>query len=189
SVSSWSAGVSGIGNKDSPQSPNRTGSPPSDFESEHDELVNRLAASQQQKWTLEEKVQHLEESNAAMCEDLLQKSAIIEYYVMDGRTDCLTNQKSTEEKSSLKKVLELVNRGDVNMKEMNRKLQRMLEETLTKNMHLQKDLETLSQEVVRLSKTSSLVQSPTTDLSGDASIPMSEPPSRMTSCHSAILAQ
>ncbi|XP_029635246.1 GRIP1-associated protein 1 [Octopus sinensis] len=190
SVSSWSAGASGIGNKDSPQSPNRTGTPPSDFESEHDELVNRLAASQQQKWTLEEKVQHLEESNAAMCEDLLQKSAIIEYYVMDGRTDGLaSHHKSTEEKSSLKKVLELVNRGDVNMKEMNRKLQRMLEETLTKNMHLQKDLETLSQEVVRLSKAPSLVSSPTTDLGGDASLPLTEPSSHLNSCPSAILAQ
>lgn len=38
------------------QSPNRAGSPPSDFESEHDDLLNRLATSQQQKWTLEEKV-------------------------------------------------------------------------------------------------------------------------------------
>ena len=33
-----------------------------------------------------------------------------------------------------------------------KQMQRMLEETLTKNMHLQKDLEHLSQEVVRLSK-------------------------------------
>ena len=39
-------------------------------------------------------------------------------------------------------------------KEINRRLQRMLEETLTKNMFLQKDLESLSNEVVRLSKES-----------------------------------
>ena len=32
-------------------------------------------------------------------------------------------------------------------------MQRILEETLTKNMHLQKDLENMSQEIVRLSKT------------------------------------
>ena len=30
-------------------------------------------------------------------------------------------------------------------------MQRVIEETLTKNMHLQKDLESLSQEVARLS--------------------------------------
>lgn len=192
SVSSWSAGASGIGTKDSPQSPNRAGSPPSDFESEHDDLLNRLAASQQQKWTLEEKVQHLEESNAAMCEDLLQKTAIIEYYVMDGRSDHLPAHKSNDDKLSLKKVLDLVNRGDVNMKEMNRKLQRMLEETLTKNMHLQKDLETLSQEVVRLSKTQALASTPMSDSDGDISIPTQEkaaPPPPLNKCNNAILAQ
>lgn len=192
SVSSWSAGASGIGTKDSPQSPNRAGSPPSDFESEHDDLLNRLATSQQQKWTLEEKVQHLEESNAAMCEDLLQKTAIIEYYVMDGRSDHLPAHKSNDDKLSLKKVLDLVNRGDVNMKEMNRKLQRMLEETLTKNMHLQKDLETLSQEVVRLSKTQTLASTPMSDSDGDISIPTQEkaaPPPPLNKCNNAILAQ
>lgn len=192
SVSSWSAGASGIGTKDSPQSPNRAGSPPSDFESEHDDLLNRLATSQQQKWTLEEKVQHLEESNAAMCEDLLQKTAIIEYYVMDGRSDHLPAHKSNDDKLSLKKVLDLVNRGDVNMKEMNRKLQRMLEETLTKNMHLQKDLETLSQEVVRLSKTQALASTPMSDSDGDISIPTQEkaaPPPPLNKCNNAILAQ
>lgn len=40
---------------------------------------------------------------------------------------------------SLKKVIDMVNRGDdQGLRDMNRKLQRMLEETLTKNMHLQK---------------------------------------------------
>ena len=34
-----------------------------------------------------------------------------------------------------------------------KQMQRILEETLTKNMHLQKDLENMSQEIVRLSKT------------------------------------
>lgn len=192
SVSSWSAGASGIGTKHSPQSPNRAGSPPSDFESEHDDLLNRLATSQQQKWTLEEKVQHLEESNAAMCEDLLQKTAIIEYYVMDGRSDHLPAHKSNDDKLSLKKVLELVNRSDVNMKEMNRKLQRMLEETLTKNMHLQKDLETLSQEVVRLSKTQAIPSTPMSDSDGDISIPTQEkapPLPSLNKCNNAILAQ
>ena len=35
---------------------------------------------------------------------------------------------------------------------MNKKLQNMLEEQLTKYMHLHKDMEVLSQEIVRLSK-------------------------------------
>lgn len=35
-------------------------------------------------------------------------------------------------------MLDLVSKNDDGVKEMNRKLQRMLEETLTKNMHLQR---------------------------------------------------
>ncbi|XP_046895266.1 transcription factor Maf-like [Hypomesus transpacificus] len=57
------------------------------------------------------------------------------------------------ERGGLGSVLrDLVKPGDENLREMNKKLQNMLEEQLTKNMHLQKDLEVLSQEIVRLSK-------------------------------------
>ena len=43
-----------------------------------------------------------------------------------------------EEKMSLKKVLDIVKPDDAGLRDMNKKLQNMLEETLTKNMHLQK---------------------------------------------------
>ncbi len=60
-----------------------------------------------------------------------------------------------ERVKNIKKVMDLmVNPDQVEAQqkdELNR-MQRMLEETLTKNMHLQKDMENLSQEVVRLSK-------------------------------------
>ncbi|XP_064605095.1 GRIP1-associated protein 1-like [Liolophura sinensis] len=153
SISSWSAGASGAGKDTSsgPQS-DRTHSPQTELEEEHNDVLQRIAQLQQEKWDLEEKVCHLETSNAAMCDDLLQKTAIIEHYVMDGRSDRHRPTGPPEQKLSLKKVLDIVNKGDENAKEMNRKLQRMLEETLTKNMHLQKDLELLSEEVVRLSK-------------------------------------
>lgn len=43
------------------------------------------------------------------------------------------------ERGSLSSVLrDLVKPGDENLREMNKKLQNMLEEQLTKNMHLQK---------------------------------------------------
>jgi hypothetical protein len=49
-----------------------------------------------------------------------------------------TRQPAHDDKLTLKKVIDLVNKHeDQNLKEMNRKLQNMLEETLTKNMHLQ----------------------------------------------------
>lgn len=48
------------------------------------------------------------------------------------------SQHVEEPKLSLRKVMELVKSGDHSeLQDMNRKLQRMLEETLTKNMHLQ----------------------------------------------------
>ncbi|XP_021348656.1 GRIP1-associated protein 1-like isoform X2 [Mizuhopecten yessoensis] len=156
SVSSWSVGASlpkDLSNTSGPQSPDRLQSPLGDFEHEHNDLVSRLAELQQEKWNMEEKLSHLEMSTGAMAEDLITKTKIIEHYVMDSRTDPKPHSASHEDKLTLKKVLDLVNRSDEQgLKEMNRKLQRMLEETLTKNMHLQKDLEMLSEEVVRLSK-------------------------------------
>uniref|UniRef100_A0A8P4KES5 GRIP1 associated protein 1 n=1 Tax=Dicentrarchus labrax TaxID=13489 RepID=A0A8P4KES5_DICLA len=114
------------------------------------ELFQRLAEVQQEKWMLEEKVKHLEVSCSSMAEDICRKSAIIETYVMDSRIASVAG-----DRGGLGSVLrDLVKPGDENLREMNKKLQNMLEEQLTKNMHLQKDLELLSQELVRLSKES-----------------------------------
>lgn len=126
------------------------------------ELFQRLAETQQEKWMLEEKVKHLEVSSASMAEDLCRKSAIIETYVMDSRIDVTVAAGHTD-RSGLGSVLrDLVKPGDENLREMNKKLQNMLEEQLTKNMHLHKDMEVLSQEIVRLSK--ECVGSPDPDL-------------------------
>ncbi|KAB1253460.1 GRIP1-associated protein 1, partial [Camelus dromedarius] len=144
------------------------------------ELFQRLAETQQEKWMLEEKgsevswatlqVKHLEVSSASMAEDLCRKSAIIETYVMDSRIDVSVAAGHTD-RSGLGSVLrDLVKPGDENLREMNKKLQNMLEEQLTKNMHLHKasDMEVLSQEIVRLSK--ECVGSPDPDLEpGEAS--------------------
>ncbi|XP_061745255.1 GRIP1-associated protein 1 isoform X3 [Nerophis ophidion] len=122
------------------------------------ELFQRLAEVQQEKWMLEEKVKHLEVSCSSMAEDICRKSAIIETYVMDSRIDVSggavgSHGGSQGDRGGLGSVLrDLVKSGDENLREMNKKLQNMLEEQLTKNMHLQKDLEVLSQELVRLSK-------------------------------------
>ena len=44
----------------------------------------------------------------------------------------------SQEKMTLKRVMDFViDRGDENLREINKKLQRIVEETLTKNMHLQ----------------------------------------------------
>uniref|UniRef100_A0A3Q2FYD5 GRIP1 associated protein 1 n=1 Tax=Cyprinodon variegatus TaxID=28743 RepID=A0A3Q2FYD5_CYPVA len=138
-----------------PTNQNRVGSPQSQrpaelSDDEVGELFQRLAEVQQEKWMLEEKVKHLEVSCSSMAEDICRKSAIIETYVMDSRRG---HGGSQGDRGGLGSVLrDLVKPGDENLREMNKKLQNMLEEQLTKNMHLQKDLELLSQELVRLSK-------------------------------------
>ena len=60
--------------------------------------------------------------------------------------------KNPEQHSISLKSLSLNNNQNVNQERDMKQMQRMLEETLTKNMHLQRDLEHMSQEVVRLSK-------------------------------------
>ncbi|KAL4226241.1 regulation of modification of synaptic structure [Mactra antiquata] len=167
SISSWSGAgtLASYGNtsimstspQSSPMSPTAEFSGPTKpddtLESDNKELLTRLASVQQEKWDLEEKVRHLETSTSAMANDLIEKSKIIAHYVMESRTDNKHHTNQNEDKISLKKVLDLVNKSDEQgLRDMNKKLQNMLEETLTKNMHLQKDLEMMSQEVVRLSK-------------------------------------
>lgn len=191
SVSSWSAGASGAGtftsfntslsamsSSPSPQSPvvDLPGTHGDDtIESENSQLLSRLAEIQQEKWNLEEKVRHLETSTAAMADDLLEKSRIIEHYVMESRTETKQHTPVHEDKISLKKVLDLVNKNDdQGLRDMNKKLQHMLEETLTKNMHLQQDLETLSKELVRLSKLDSAVEMVNKN-SSDASLCSAKP--------------
>ncbi|KAA0714333.1 GRIP1-associated protein 1 [Triplophysa tibetana] len=140
-------------NTSSPQSQR-----PADLsDDEVSELFQRLAEVQQEKWMLEEKVKHLEVSCASMAEDICKKSAIIETYVMDSRRDVSGGfglaHGAQGERGGLSSVLrDLVKPGDENLREMNKKLQNMLEEQLTKNMHLQKDLEVLSQEIVHMGK-------------------------------------
>ncbi|KAG1972125.1 GRIP1-associated protein 1 isoform X2 [Pimephales promelas] len=148
-------------NTSSPQSQR-----PADLsDDEVSELFQRLAEVQQEKWMLEEKVKHLEVSCASMADDICKKSSIIEMYVMDSRRDVSgphgVAHGAQGERGGLSSVLrDLVKPGDENLREMNKKLQNMLEEQLTKNMHLQKDLEVLSQELVRLSKDASPAENP-----------------------------
>ncbi|TTF87024.1 GRIP1-associated protein 1 [Bagarius yarrelli] len=148
-----------------------TGSPqsqrPADLsDDEVNKLFQRLAEVQQEKWLLEEKVKHLEVSCSSMADDICKKSAIIETYVMDSRRDgggAASHAVHQGERGGLSSVLrDLVKPGDENLREMNKKLQNMLEEQLTKNMHLQKDLEMLSQEIVRLSKGTDSAKDPKT---------------------------
>uniref|UniRef100_A0A8C4QUW1 GRIP1 associated protein 1 n=1 Tax=Eptatretus burgeri TaxID=7764 RepID=A0A8C4QUW1_EPTBU len=114
------------------------------------DLFQRVAELQQEKWNLEEKVKHLEASSSSMAEDICKKRAIIETYVMESKTDVGSTHTHSDRPTFVSVFRDLVKTGDEGVKDMNKKLQHLLEEQLTKNMHLQKDMEHLSQELVQL---------------------------------------
>ncbi|KAM9207958.1 LOW QUALITY PROTEIN: GRIP1-associated protein 1 [Leptosomus discolor] len=107
------------------------------------ELFQRLAQSQQERWLLEEKVRHLEVSSASMAEDLCRKSAIIQSFVRDSRLEAAAPPGAPRRGAGP---------GEEGLRAMNKKLQNLLEEQLTKNLHLAEDLEVLSQELAQLRK-------------------------------------
>uniref|UniRef100_A0A915L8G3 GRIP1-associated protein 1 n=1 Tax=Romanomermis culicivorax TaxID=13658 RepID=A0A915L8G3_ROMCU len=140
-------------------------------ESDDNDLIGRIAQLQRQNFELSEKVHILEESSSAMADDLVRKAAVIEQLLkekpiinMSASTSSTptnltmttatgaTNSPEHRLPQSLKKMFDLVkidqSAGDI--RDMNKRLQLLLEETLTKNMHLQRDLELVSKEVVRL---------------------------------------
>ncbi|XP_064093643.1 GRIP1-associated protein 1-like isoform X1 [Macrobrachium nipponense] len=163
SVSSWSM-VSGEP-RDSSTRENSIivspqGSPPPGLVTEETaSLVNRVTDLQQQKWQLEERITHLESSSAAMAEDILKKSAIIQHYCMSRGSEGSSTPTSPVppalgEKLNVRRMLELIRGGggEESVREINRRLQGLLEETLSKNIQLHQDVENLSQQVHQLSK-------------------------------------
>lgn len=165
SVSSWSM-VSGEP-RDSSTRENSIivspqGSPPPGVVTEETaSLVNRVTELQQQKWQLEEQITHLESSSAAMADDLLKKSAIIQHYCMEQKNHESTPSTPTSpihpglgDKLNVRRVLEMMRGGggEESLREINRRLQSLLEETLIKNMQLHEDVENFSQQVHQLTK-------------------------------------
>jgi hypothetical protein len=57
-----------------------------DLEQENYRLLSRITDLQQEKWVLEEKINHLEQGSAAMAEDLMHKTALIQYYCIEGKS-------------------------------------------------------------------------------------------------------
>ena len=124
-------------------------------------LLDKINSLQESRLTLEEKVQMLEHSSAAMADELLKKCAIIQYYCMEERQKKTAvgsrgngglGAPSTPTADKVKKIVDLFVHPDSETRKEVQRMQNMLEEALTKNMHLTEDLENMSQEVVRLSK-------------------------------------
>ncbi|XP_043230339.1 GRIP1-associated protein 1-like [Amphibalanus amphitrite] len=154
SVSSWSL-MSGENGGAAPPSVNGSGDSPVDTETVS--LLARITRLQEEKWRVEEKLNHLEQSSGALADDLANKAALIQFYCMEGRqpTGAVHSPEGrqrtggAESLTPVKKLVDFVKHLslDEQQREMQRRMQRMLEETLTKNMHLQKDLQIMSKEL------------------------------------------
>ena len=144
------------------------------LEQENVQLLARISVLQQEKWRLEEQVNQLEHETHKLVNELVEKNQLIRHYCIEGRAG-VPQSPSTPEKvlnqradfssyksaktlnnsvlkvvTFLKEKSEIVGNGDSfkQMLDVNRKLQRMVEEILTKNMHLQSNLEEMSNELM-----------------------------------------
>eukprot|EP00794_Sanderia_malayensis_P006017 gene6017-6716_t len=121
------------------------------------ELISKVADLQLEKNILEEKVRHLEENGSIMVDDLMQKSRIIQSYITDRKIDVPSEnvrRRTMTLKEKMKDSLHIGKQGKSEdmLKEMNAKMQRLLEETLEKNIQLEKDVDHLTRELEKYSK-------------------------------------
>ncbi|KAF2364834.1 hypothetical protein FHG87_004413 [Trinorchestia longiramus] len=152
--------------------------------SDTSELLARVAALQSANWQKEEQLQHLEASAAAMAQDLITKSTIIQHYCINVSPSPRSTRAAApvgggDTPSGVRKVLSRLREvgegvaGNVAematgskeeaSREMNRRLQALLEETLLKNINLHRDVDLLTQQVQQLTALAT-AQTPTPSL-------------------------
>ncbi|KAJ1363949.1 hypothetical protein KIN20_023915 [Parelaphostrongylus tenuis] len=125
----------------------RSVSSTSALESDNVELINRLTSLQKTHADALDRINALESENARLCREIEDKSEIIEHWIRKKPLKFGTGFESPRRPEGvLRKFLSTtltVDDTSNDIKEMNKKLQRMLEETLSKNIILQRDLQTL----------------------------------------------
>lgn len=144
------------------------------LEQENKDLILKLARTQEERAVLEERVRHLESSSSSMANDLIQQYSTERRGSTTGRIFCIlkndnftstckgvntryatppsrrrqnqSSDRQTNISSNLRHMFDNLsgNKSQSSNDDTIKNLQRLLEETLTKNMHLQKDLEAMS---------------------------------------------
>lgn len=125
-------------------------------------LTKRISQLQQEREQMSERVQYLEEANRGLVDDVTKKSFIIHSYAMSagerigGSPGAASHRKgvvglAAEEASILLRHATSGARNN-EFAEVNRRLQSALEEALTKNVQLQQDIDTLGNEIMRLTR-------------------------------------
>lgn len=126
-------------------------------------LVDRIIRLQKAAAKRAEKMEFLEEHNTQLVGELKKKSRIIHHYIMREEAGALANSASDVSKAELMRhggimasVYGSVPRdGTMTLElslEINRKLQAVLEDTLLKNITLKENLNTLGDEIAKISQ-------------------------------------
>lgn len=142
------------------------------------DLLARITTLQSGKWALEARVNHLEQSNAALAEDLLQKTAVIQHYFVANKADHsepLKEPSSSPETSrsalSPSKIMQRITGSKSSevdhLKDVVGKLQRSLEEALMKNIHLQQSMDVILKEMEALKEQEKLRSPPQLQCASD----------------------
>ncbi|XP_037780583.1 LOW QUALITY PROTEIN: coiled-coil domain-containing protein 186-like [Penaeus monodon] len=125
-------------------------------------LVDRIIKLQKSAAKKAEKIEFLEEHVAQLVSELKKKSRIIHHYIMKEEAGALANSASDTSKAELMKhggIMASVYGSsarddtmtlDLSL-EINRKLQAVLEDTLLKNITLKENLNTLGDEIAKIS--------------------------------------
>lgn len=126
-------------------------------------LVDRIIKLQKSAAKRAEKMEFLEEHNAQLVGELKKKSRIIHHYIMREEAGALANSASDTSKAELMRhggIMASVygsapRDGTMTLElslEINRKLQAVLEDTLLKNITLKENLNTLGDEIAKISQ-------------------------------------
>ncbi|KAL3982990.1 Trafficking protein Mon1 family protein [Acanthocheilonema viteae] len=129
------------------------------LEADNAELISRLAVLQKKHAETIDRLNVIEEENTLLRKEVDEKSEVIAQWI---RTLPDTNHSQQVVNSSpglrFRRMLEMVRMDEsaADIRDMNRRLQRMLEETLSKNLVLQKNIQTLLEKDVKLDSESEL---------------------------------
>jgi len=130
-----------------------------------DAALTKVGDLGEEKWRLEEKARFLEENLGSLNEELVRKTGVIQYYVTKTKqnvpSEHLTPERDKSNRRQSGVLGSLMRSGHDNQElsaELLTKMQAVMEETLLKNVQLQKDMATLANETGLLQKSVSALK-------------------------------
>ncbi|XP_053407358.1 coiled-coil domain-containing protein 186-like isoform X2 [Mercenaria mercenaria] len=126
-------------------------------------LIERIVKLQRALARKNEKIEFMEDHISQLVDEIQKKNRIIQSYILKEETGTMTSDYRDREKAEISRKHSIMgsvysshsNDGTMTLDlslEINRKLQAVLEDTLLKNMTLKESLDTLGQEIARLSQ-------------------------------------